>query len=152
MNVNTKQGHWKQSMDGQAQLDVGGEDANNSCAKCVAKFWATQKSNAYFCLNFGWEWSGHGRTSPTGSGAYAKLDPNTFFIHLYVYKMKHWILHCDLQNYRIRQNCMQFVGMSIIEHTCTQALGGWRNVSGDRTPMLNGKDRNFCPLCVYCTS
>jgi len=26
-------------MDGQAQLDVGDEDVNNSCAKRAAKFW-----------------------------------------------------------------------------------------------------------------
>ena len=31
------QGHRKQSADGQAQLDDGGEAANNSCAKCAAK-------------------------------------------------------------------------------------------------------------------
>jgi len=37
--ANSLQGHWKQSVDGQAQLDVGGEDVNNSRAKCAAKFW-----------------------------------------------------------------------------------------------------------------
>ena len=31
------QGCWKQSVDGQAQLDVGGEVANNLRTKCVAK-------------------------------------------------------------------------------------------------------------------
>ena len=30
----------------------------------------TQKLNILLCPNFGWEWSGHGRTSQTGSGAY----------------------------------------------------------------------------------
>ena len=29
----------KQSADGQAQLDVGGEASNNLCTKCAAKFW-----------------------------------------------------------------------------------------------------------------
>ena len=29
----------RQSADGQAQLDVGGEGANNSCAKRAAEFW-----------------------------------------------------------------------------------------------------------------
>ena len=33
------QGRRKQSPDGQAQLDVGGEVGNNSCAKRVAKIW-----------------------------------------------------------------------------------------------------------------
>ena len=37
----TYQGRRKQSVDGQAQLDVGGEDANNSRAKCAAKFWTS---------------------------------------------------------------------------------------------------------------
>ena len=40
--------------------------------------WDHQKSNAYLCLTFGWEWSGHGQTSQTGSSAYGKLwrNPN----------------------------------------------------------------------------
>ena len=33
------QGRRKQSADGQAQLDVGGEAANNLRAKCAAKIW-----------------------------------------------------------------------------------------------------------------
>ena len=33
------QGHWKQSADGQAQLEVGGEVANNLRTKHMAKFW-----------------------------------------------------------------------------------------------------------------
>ena len=33
------QGRWKQSADGQAQLDVGGKGINNSRAKHAAKFW-----------------------------------------------------------------------------------------------------------------
>ena len=33
------QGRRKQSPDGQAQLDVGGEAVNNSCAKRAAKIW-----------------------------------------------------------------------------------------------------------------
>jgi len=33
------QGRRKQSVDGQAQLDVGGEAVNNSRTKRTAKFW-----------------------------------------------------------------------------------------------------------------
>ena len=33
------QGRWKQSADGQAQLDVGGEAANNLRMKRTAKIW-----------------------------------------------------------------------------------------------------------------
>ena len=47
---------------------------------CLSSLWKWdhQKSNAYLCLTFGWEWSGHGQTSRTGSGAYGKLwwNPN----------------------------------------------------------------------------
>ena len=111
------QGCRKQSADGQAQLDVGGEAVNNLRAKRAAKFcifscqegtsasnWVLpllcclslavlnvslmrahvrtylpnfttvqrpHKSRTHnLCLNFGWKWSGHGRTSRTGSGAY----------------------------------------------------------------------------------
>jgi len=39
LNVFTGQGRRKQSVDGQAQLDAGGEAANNSHAKYAAKFW-----------------------------------------------------------------------------------------------------------------
>ena len=35
----TVQGRWKQSPDGQAQLDIGGKVVNNSHAKHTAKFW-----------------------------------------------------------------------------------------------------------------
>ena len=35
--MNQMQGRRKQSPDGQAQLDVGGEAVNNSCAKRAAK-------------------------------------------------------------------------------------------------------------------
>jgi len=34
-----EQGRRKQSADCQARLDVDGEAANNSCAKCAPKFW-----------------------------------------------------------------------------------------------------------------
>ena len=35
--------------------------------------WEQDHTKVKLCLNFGWEWSGHGRTSRTGSGAYALL-------------------------------------------------------------------------------
>ena len=38
-NLGVTQGRRKQSPDGQAQLDVGGEAVNNSRAKRAAKIW-----------------------------------------------------------------------------------------------------------------
>ena len=46
------------------------------------------------CLNFGWEWSGHGRTSRTGSGAY---EYTQFFVTFHYFSANCWSIKvfCD---------------------------------------------------------
>ena len=41
----------------------------------------TQTLNAKLCLNFGWEWSSHGWTSWTGSGAYDVMYGTDIYKH-----------------------------------------------------------------------
>ena len=53
------QGPRKQSPDGQAQFDVGGEVVNNSRAKRVAKFWTLLfSSEEALSLHFSFTWTG----------------------------------------------------------------------------------------------